>query len=42
MTQSLIIVVAVGYSGNIDGDLCNDLLDDMDYHYNKVKCRKLR
>ena len=22
-------------------DLCNELLDDIDYHFNKVKCRKI-
>ena len=22
-------------------DLCYDLLDDIDFHYNKVKCRKI-
>ena len=21
--------------------LCNELLDDMDFYYNKVKCRKM-
>lgn len=21
--------------------MCNELLDDMDYHFNKVKCRKI-
>lgn len=25
----------------MDEDLCNELLDDMDFHYNKVKCRKI-
>ena len=22
-------------------ELCNELLDDIDYHFNKVKCRKI-
>ena len=25
----------------MDEELCNELLDDMDFHYNKVKCRKI-
>jgi hypothetical protein len=36
-----IAVVAAGYSGDMDEELCNELLDDMDFHYNKVKCRKI-
>ena len=36
-----IAVVAAGYGGDMPEDLCNELLDDIDYHYNKVKCRKL-
>lgn len=37
-----IAVVAAGYGGDMDEELCNDLLDDMDFHnYGKVKCRKL-
>ena len=36
-----IAVVAAGYGGDMDGELCNELLDDMDFHYNKVKCRKI-
>jgi len=36
-----IAVVAAGYGGDIDDELCNELLDDMDFHYNKVKCRKI-
>lgn len=34
-------VVAGGYGGDMDEDLANEILDDMDYHYNKVKCRKI-
>ncbi len=36
-----IVVVAAGYGGDMDEELCNELLDDMDFHYNKVKCRKI-
>ena len=35
-----IAVVAAGY-GDMDEELCNELLDDMDFHYNKVMCRKI-
>lgn len=36
-----ISVVACGYGGDMSGDLCEDLLDDMDFVYNKVMCRKV-
>jgi len=36
-----ISVVAGGYGGDMSEELANELLDDMDYHYNKVKCRKI-
>ncbi len=36
-----IAVVAAGYGGDMDEKLCDELLDDMDFHYNKVKCRKI-
>ena len=36
-----IAVVAAGYAGDMDEDLCNELLDDIDFYYNKVKCRKI-
>jgi hypothetical protein len=36
-----IAVVAAGYGGDMDEELCNELLDDMDFHYNKVKCGKI-
>ena len=36
-----ISVVAAGYGGDMDEELCNELLDDMDFHYNKVKCSKI-
>jgi len=36
-----IALVAAGYAGDMDEELSNELLDDMDFHYNKVKCRKI-
>ena len=36
-----ISVVAAGYGGDMDEELCNEILDDIDYHFNKVKCRKI-
>lgn len=36
-----ISLVAAGYAGDMDEELANELLDDMDYHFNKVKCRKI-
>ena len=36
-----IALVAAGYAGDMPEDLCNELLDDIDYHYDKVKCRKI-
>ena len=36
-----IALVAAGYAGDMDEELCDELLDDMDFHYNKVKCRKI-
>ena len=36
-----ISVVAAGYGGDMDENLSNELLDDMDFHYNKVKCPKI-
>ena len=36
-----ISLVAAGYAGDMDEELVNELLDDMDYHFNKVKCRKI-
>ena len=38
---SAISVVAAGFGGDMDEELANALLDDMDFHYNKVKCRKI-
>ena len=36
-----IAVVAAGYGGDMDEELANALLDDMDFHCNKMKCRKI-
>ena len=36
-----ISLVAAGYAGDMDEELCNELLDDIDYHFDKVKCRKI-
>ena len=36
-----ISIVAAGYAGDMPEDLCNELLDDIDYQFNKVKCRKI-
>ena len=36
-----IALVAAGYASDMDEELCNELLDDIDYHFNKVKCRKI-
>jgi hypothetical protein len=34
-------IVAAGYGGDMPEDLANELLDDMDFLYDKVKCRKI-
>lgn len=36
-----ISVTAASFSGDMDEELANALLDDMDFHFNKVKCRKI-
>ena len=36
-----IALVAAGFAGDMDEELCDELLDDIDYHFNKVKCRKI-
>lgn len=36
-----IMIVACGYGGDMPEALAYDLLDDMDFYYNKVKCRKI-
>ena len=36
-----ITMVAAGYGGDMPEALCYDLLDDIDFLFNKVKCRKI-
>ena len=36
-----ITMIAAGYAGDMSEDLCNDLLDDIDFYFNKVKCLKI-
>lgn len=36
-----ICVVAGGYGGDMPEAQANELLDDIDFYYNKVKCRKI-
>ena len=36
-----IAVISAGYAGDMDEELANELLDDMDFVNNKVKCRKI-
>lgn len=36
-----IMIVACGNGGDMPEALAYDLLDDMDFYYNKVKCRKI-
>jgi hypothetical protein len=36
-----IAMVAAGYAGDMDEELANELLDDIDYLFDKVKCRKI-
>ena len=36
-----ISVVAAGFGGDMDEELANNLIDDIDYNYNKVKCRQI-
>lgn len=38
---SAIYIVSGGYGGDMPESLCNELLDDMDFYFNKVKCRKI-
>lgn len=35
------MIVAGGYGGDMPEDLCYDLLDNIDFYYNKVRCRKI-
>ena len=36
-----IALVAAGYAGDMPEELANELLNDIDYHFDKVKCRKI-
>ncbi len=36
-----ISVVAAGFGGDLPEELADILLDDIDYHFNKVKCRQI-
>ena len=36
-----ITIVAGGYGGDMPEEQAYDLLDDIDFYYNKVKCRKI-
>ena len=36
-----ISVVVAGFGGDMPEELADILLDDIDYHYNKVKCRQI-
>ena len=36
-----ISIVAAGFGGDMPEELANILLDDIDYHFNKVKCRAI-
>jgi len=36
-----ISVVTAGFGGDMPEELATILLDDIDYHYNKVKCRQI-
>ncbi len=36
-----ICIVAVGFGGDLPEDLANDLLDDINFYHNKVRCRKI-
>lgn len=36
-----ICIVAGGYGGDMPDDLADDILDDMDFYYNKVRCREI-
>ena len=36
-----IMIVACGYGGDMPEEQAYDLLDDIDFYYNKVKCRKI-
>ncbi len=36
-----IAIVASGYAGDMPEDQCYELLDDIDYTYNRIKCHKI-
>lgn len=36
-----ITIVAAGYGGDMQESLYNELLDDIDFYYNRVKCKKI-
>ena len=36
-----ISVVAAGFGGDMPEELADILIDDIDYNYNKVKCRQI-
>ena len=36
-----ITIVTGGYGGDMPEDQAYDLLDDIDFYYNKIKCRKI-
>ena len=36
-----IALVAAGYAGDMPEDLCEELLDSLDFEYNKVRSRKI-
>ena len=38
---SAILLVAGGYGGDMPETLCYDLLDDIDFYYNRVRCREI-
>ena len=33
--------MAGGYGGDMPDDLADEILDDMDFYYNKVRCREI-
>ena len=39
--DTAISVVAAGFGGDMPEELADILIDDIDYHYNKVKCRQI-
>ena len=36
-----IFIMAGGYGGDMPEEQADELLDDIDFYYNKVKCRKI-